>query len=124
MLTIWPSSTGGVDALQEADVLVGDEHVDEAAQLARVVEEPLGEAGVRGVERLQHLGDRAGLDRTSAAPPERLRSCVGMRTVTAMLIYDSSMSNAAWNASSVGAIVAVGPTSSATPPRSSSDRDR
>ena len=63
MLTTVPSASGGVDALQEADVLVGDEHVDEAAQLALVVEEALGEAGVLRVERLQRVGDGRRLDR-------------------------------------------------------------
>ena len=63
MLTTVPSSSGGVDTLHEADVLVGDEHVDEPAQLALVVEEPLVETGVLRVERLQRVADRRGLDR-------------------------------------------------------------
>src|SRR5438045_4161229 len=53
----------GVDTLHEPDVLVGDEHVDEAAQLALVVEQPLGEAGMLRVECLQRLADRRGVDR-------------------------------------------------------------
>ena len=77
MLTVGPSVERRVDALQEADVLVGDEHVDEAAQLALVVEEALGEAGVLRVERLQHLGDGAASTCTSAAPPERLAQLRG-----------------------------------------------
>ena len=36
---------GRGDAVEEADVLVGDEHVHEAPQLALLVEEALGEPG-------------------------------------------------------------------------------
>ena len=39
--------------VEEADVLVGQEDVDEAAQLRRVVEQALGEARVGGVEGLR-----------------------------------------------------------------------
>src|SRR5262249_49478544 len=53
----------GVDALQEADVLVGEEHVDKAPQAAGLVEETLFETRVRAVERLQRFRDRARLDR-------------------------------------------------------------
>ena len=73
----------GVEASQEADVFVGDEHVDEAAQRARVVEEALAETGV--LRRRAPSGPRrrsSASTSTSEAPPERLRSCVGMRTVT------------------------------------------
>src|SRR2546423_15369443 len=62
-----------LEVLQEADVLVGDEHVDEAAEAAAVVEDPLAEAGVRDVERLQDRGDRRALD-------ARLRCAAGERT--------------------------------------------
>ena len=54
MLTICAVGDRGVDAVEEADVLVGHEHVDEAAQLARLVVQALGEARVRGVEARQH----------------------------------------------------------------------
>ena len=63
MLTVAPSATSVFDAVEEADVLVGHEHVHEAAQLALVVEEPLGEARVRGLEGLEHVGDGARLRR-------------------------------------------------------------
>src|SRR5207244_3331731 len=53
---------GRVEPLEEADVLVGHEHVDEPAQLAAVVEQPLAEAGVGGVERLQDLADGGAAD--------------------------------------------------------------
>ena len=42
--TLGTVGDGGVEALQEPDVVVGDEHVDEAPQVAVVVEEPVGEA--------------------------------------------------------------------------------
>ena len=63
MLTIWPVGHGRVEALEEADVLVGDEHVHEPAQLAVLVVQPLGEAGVARLERLEHLGDGLALER-------------------------------------------------------------
>ena len=73
MLSVWPSVDRRVDALQEADVLVGEEHVDEAAQPAGLVEEALGETGVRALERLQRLGDGRRLDLTPR--PRRRRGC-------------------------------------------------
>ena len=114
MLTTVPSVERRVDALHEADVLVGDEHVDEAAQLTLVVEEALGETGVLRVERLQRVADRRRLDRDlgrAAGEAAQLRGdadrdCHGRQA--------SSMSNAAWNASRLGAIVAVGPLVGAT----------
>ena len=59
-----------VEVLQEADVLVGDEDVDEAPQRTRLVEDALAEPGVRGVELLQHVGDGSAFDRR---PPTRHR---------------------------------------------------
>ena len=48
-----------VEALEVAHVVVGHEHVDEAAQAALVVEQAVVEAGVGGVEAGQHLAERA-----------------------------------------------------------------
>src|SRR5436305_1629097 len=47
-----------VEAVEEANVLVGDEHVDETPQLAGVVEQPLAETGKGLLERFQHFGQR------------------------------------------------------------------
>src|SRR6266542_5169425 len=44
-----------LQALCEADVVVVDVHVHEPAQLARVVQHACLDAGVRAVQRLQHL---------------------------------------------------------------------
>ena len=81
-----PSATRRVDALQEADVLVGDEHVDEAAQLARRRRRAARRS--RGARpRAPSSTSRDGRRRrrvTSDAPPESSRNCVGMRTVTAI----------------------------------------
>ena len=48
----------GVETLEEADVLVGQEDVHEAAQRPGLVEKAVGEAGMGGVEVLQDLGHR------------------------------------------------------------------
>src|SRR5579875_2214480 len=53
---------GRVDALVEADVLLGHEHVDETAELAAVVEDPVAEPGVGRVQALQDLADGAPFD--------------------------------------------------------------
>src|SRR5688572_14126619 len=53
----------GVETLEEADVVIGDEHVDEPPEATRVVEEPLREAGVRRLEAREDLADRGALDR-------------------------------------------------------------
>ena len=77
MLTMVAVVDGGVEAVEEADVLVGDEHVDEAAQLALLVEEPLAEPGVlrrrgpsarrrRSPPSALHLGRAAGRARAAA----------------------------------------------------------
>ena len=59
--------------------------VDEAAQPAVVVGDPLAQLAVLGVERLEHLADRARRSTcASAAPPAASRSCVGSLTVTAI----------------------------------------
>jgi amidase len=47
---------GRLEPVEEAHVVVGHEHVHEPAQGALLVEEAIGEAGVGGVERLEHLG--------------------------------------------------------------------
>src|SRR5690606_16340695 len=52
----------GVEAVEEPHVVVGDEDVHEAAQRALLVEEPLAEAGVGGLEVLDDLGERLALD--------------------------------------------------------------
>ena len=58
MERVCPSATGVAKPVEEADVLVGQEHVDEAPQLPGVVEQALGEAGVGGVEGLEGLARR------------------------------------------------------------------
>ena len=74
---------GRREPVEEPDVLVGDEDVHEAPQVARLVVETLAETGVRVVERAAAPRRRSRRRReTSDAPPDRLRSCVGMRTVT------------------------------------------
>ena len=69
MLTVSPSGTGGVEALEEADVVVRDEHVDEAAESALVVEDPLGEPRVGGLEAREDLTDGGALDRDLGRAP-------------------------------------------------------
>ena len=49
----------GVEPVEEADVLAPEVHVDEAAQAAVGVGDPLAQLAVLGVERLEHLADRA-----------------------------------------------------------------
>ena len=85
MLTVSPSGTLVSSAVEVADVVVGDEHVDELAQRAGVVEQPLAEAGVRGVERLAARRPASTPSTcTVETPPEIGRMVVGMRTFTAM----------------------------------------
>ena len=69
MLTVCRPGDRGVDAVQEADVLVGHEDVDEAAEPAGVVVQALGEARVRGVEPGEQLLHRSAFDR----PPRTRR---------------------------------------------------
>src|SRR5689334_5865148 len=52
---------GGLQAVGEADVVVVDVDVHEAAQLAGLVEHPGLDPRVRRVERIQHLGQRRAL---------------------------------------------------------------
>ena len=73
-----------VEPLEEADVVVGHEDVHEAAQAAVVVEQAVGEAGVRRPRGSRGPRRRCALDGTSVAPPVRVRSVVGTRTVTVM----------------------------------------
>ena len=60
----------GVEAVEEADVLAAEVDVDEAAQAAVGVGDPLAQLAVLGVERLEHLADRA---RRRPAPRWRRR---------------------------------------------------
>jgi DNA-binding CsgD family transcriptional regulator len=53
----------GGQAVEEADVLLGDEHVDEAADLAVAVEDALGDAGMRAFQAGEHLGQRPRVER-------------------------------------------------------------
>src|SRR5579871_4201265 len=53
----------GVDAVEEPDVLLVHEDVDEPAERAGLVEQPVLEARMGGVERLQCLADGRALDR-------------------------------------------------------------
>src|SRR5437588_9703259 len=57
-----------VEALAEADVGVVDVDVDELAKLARVIVEPVAEAGVRGIEILQRVLDRSTFDADLGTP--------------------------------------------------------
>ena len=52
---VWPGSTAVSTPLEEPDVLVGHEHVDEAAELALLVEETLGEPGCATSSCLEHV---------------------------------------------------------------------
>ena len=52
----------GGQRLEEADVVVGHEHVDEPAQAALVVEDALGEARVGGLQRGEDLADGGAVD--------------------------------------------------------------
>ena len=70
MMLIWvPVGGGAAEAVEEADVVVADVDVHEAADLARVVEHPGLDAAVVGLEVVEHLG-RAWLPSavTSEAP--------------------------------------------------------
>ena len=67
----------GSQSVEEPDVLVGDEHVDEPAQAPVVVEEPVAEACVSPRGPSGPLRPRI-LQRPLAAPPVRVRSCVGI----------------------------------------------
>ena len=59
---IWvPSGVAVVEVVEEADVVVADVDVDEAAQLAGLVEDPAPDAGVVRVEVVEHLGEGAAL---------------------------------------------------------------
>ena len=69
--------------VEEADVLVGHEDVHEPPQRPGLVEEPLADARVGGVEGLRGPRPRwRPRPATSPAPPVRVRSWVGIRTVT------------------------------------------
>ena len=115
MLTTVAVVDGRVDALQEADVLVGDEHVDEAAQLAAARRTAARRSrGAALSSAFSASATVAASTCTSAASAERLRSCVGNANGDCHLMLRSSMSNASWNASRFGAIVAVGPLVGAT----------
>src|SRR5204863_3578748 len=52
---------GGLPALEEADVLLIDVDVDEATQVARVVDQPLLEPRVALLEVVDEVGDRRAL---------------------------------------------------------------
>src|SRR5262245_3300072 len=102
-----------LEVLQEADVFVGNEHVDEPTQRAVLVEQPLPESRVLRFETLQHLGHRRSLDRHLGRV---VREVPQLRRYSQCRhdYWFSSRSNAAWNASRFGAIVAVGPLVGAT----------
>jgi len=55
-------------SVEKPDVLLIEEDVDEAAKTAVGIEDPLAEAGVGGVEGLQHVTDRRSLDGDFADP--------------------------------------------------------
>ena len=118
MLTTAPSVTRVSRPVEEADVLVVEEHVDEAAQLAAVVVEPLAEAGVRGVERAEHLADGRAVDAHLGRAAGEVAQLGGdadgdghsdlLRVARCLARTRSRRAgNAARNASSDGGIVAV-----------------
>src|SRR6187397_1551437 len=59
---------GRVQSVAEADVLAADVDVDEPAQPAVAIRQPVAQLAVLGVQRLEHLADgrAAGLDRAAA----------------------------------------------------------
>ena len=69
--------------MEVADVVVVDEHVDEAAQRA-VVEEPLGEPGMALSSSAMTSVSVPGATSSGRVPPDSGRMVVGIRTVTAM----------------------------------------
>src|SRR4051794_20313314 len=101
----------GVQAVEEADVLVVDEHVDEPAQLALVVVEPLTEPGVRRLEAVEHGGEGPRLARDLGVAARELAQLRGDADGDRHAYFSSSSGgNASWKASRVGGITAVGPT--------------
>src|SRR3984957_6794800 len=116
----------GGQPVEEADVLVGEEDVDEPAELAGVVEEALGETGVAGVEGLQRLADRRPVDLDLAGAGGQGAQLggdadghahrAGSSVIGKWWSGSSAPSTAAWKASRVGSIVTVGP---AVPARAS-----
>src|SRR2546421_13080627 len=105
---------GGVGAGEEADVFVVEEHVDEAADLARVVKQSLVEPRMRGVQRLEHLADRRSLDGDLGVAAGQGSQLGRNADLHCHQSPASSRSMASANASSVGLIVAVGRAVSAT----------
>src|SRR5207302_1930520 len=103
----------GVEALEEAHVLVGHEDVHEPAQLAAVVEEAVAEAGMGLVKGREQVGHGVALDRDLRGAPRQRAQLGGHPHGGA----HSSTSKAAAKASMVGAMVAVGPTSDDTASR-------
>src|ERR1700689_2073165 len=103
-----------VQAVEKADVLVGQKDVHEPAQLATLVEQALGEARVPRIEGVEHLAD-GGAVHGHLAGPTGERPQLG-RDPHADAHRSSPRSKSApraWSkASSVGPITAVGPTES------------
>ena len=106
-----PVGDGRGQAVEEAHVLVGQEDVDEAAQARALVEEPVGEARVGGIEGLEGLADRRPLDldlARAAREGAQLGGDADGQAPRAASSASGSKSMAASKAASVGAIVAVG----------------
>src|SRR5687767_12090300 len=103
---------GCVEAVGEAHVLVGDEHVDEPAEAAGVVEEAGGEAGVGGLQRLEDLADGGAVD-VDLGCTAREGAQLGGDTDGGHA-QPSTSSKAALKASIVGGMVAVGRQTGAT----------
>ena len=74
----------GVEAVEVAHVVVVDEHVDELAQVAVLVEQTVLEAGWAASSALMTSTSVPAATSTVDAPPDSGRRVVGMRTVTAM----------------------------------------
>src|SRR6185295_8305338 len=107
-----------VHAVEEADVLVVDEHVHEATQLALLIEEPLPEPRVRGLEALEDGRERAALRADLGVAAGELAQLGGDANGDRHDYFSSwSGGNASWKASRVGGITAVGPTVGSTASR-------
>ena len=83
MLISSPSFTGVPLLVEEADVLVVDEDVHEAADVAGLVADAFVQAGKVPVEVAEHFADVGAGACTTSCSLVSLRSGVGMRTLLA-----------------------------------------
>ena len=75
IVTSSPSVTGGVEPVEEADVLAADVDVDEPPQAA-VLGDPAAQLAVALVQRVEHLADGRAVDRRRS-PRRRSRRAAG-----------------------------------------------